>query len=110
MNILFESSYVISFLVVLSLFKIHFNKLLLLITKCLVNKLELDFEDYDEMLEKINNADSYEAIVEYLKKHDYFGVEYVLPAVEVLTEKEKDSILELGGKLKRQASNINKTM
>lgn len=68
------------------------------------------FPTYDEMLEKINNADSYEAIVEYLKKYDYFGVEYVLPAVEVLTEKEKDSILELGGKLKRQASNINKTM
>ena len=50
------------------------------------------------MVDTLNNADSWEAAVAYLRQHNFFGVEYVLPEVQVLTATEKDAILVMAGK------------
>ena len=53
---------------------------------------------YDEMVDKLNNADSWEDAVNYLKKNQFLGVEHVLPEVQVLTNPEKAAILKMAGK------------
>ena len=51
------------------------------------------FPSYDEMVDMLNNADSYEEIISILDKYNYCGVRAVLPAVMVLTDEEKRAIL-----------------
>lgn len=58
----------------------------------------LTFPIYEKMLDKINNANSVGEIVDYLKKYDFVGVEYLMPEIMVLTESEKDEILKMAGK------------
>ena len=53
---------------------------------------------YEEMVSALNNADSWEDAVAYVQAQDFLGVEHVLPAVQVLTQPEKDAILKMAGK------------
>ena len=52
---------------------------------------------YDEMVAKLNNADSWEDAINYLEANHFLGVEHVLPAVQVFTKPEKASILKMAG-------------
>lgn len=58
----------------------------------------VDFPTYDQMVDMLNNASSYEEILAILQKYNYCGVEHLLPEVVVLTEEEKTSILQLANK------------
>ncbi len=51
---------------------------------------------YQKMLDTINNANSLEAIIDYIKGKYFAGIEYVLPAAQVLTNNEKTKILKAG--------------
>ena len=67
--------------------------------KAILDKQDfVTFPIFDEMLEKINNANSITEIIDYLKKYDFVGVEYLLPEVVVLTKQEKEEILRMAGK------------
>jgi len=57
---------------------------------------------FEEMVDTLNNANSLEEALAYLKKNDFLGVEYLLPEVQVLTSSEKNSILALAGKQTQQ--------
>lgn len=59
---------------------------------------------FEEMVDTLNNADSLEDALAYLKKNDFLGVEYLLPEVQVLTSAEKNSILAIVGKQPQQTS------
>lgn len=50
--------------------------------------------EYNEVVYRVNNAGSIEEIMGILGSMDYYGVEYILPEVSVLTEKEKKDILD----------------
>ena len=52
---------------------------------------------YEEIVSRLNNAESWEDVVAYLQAQDFLGVEHVLPAVQVLTQPEKDAILKMAG-------------
>ncbi|MBQ7973920.1 MAG: hypothetical protein IJ295_03140 [Clostridia bacterium] len=53
---------------------------------------------FEEMVNTLNYTKSFEEAVAYLKQNDFFGVEYVLPEVSVLTPAEKNSLLVMAGK------------
>ncbi|MBR4418506.1 MAG: hypothetical protein IKT33_00715 [Clostridia bacterium] len=59
---------------------------------------------FEEMVDTLNNANSLEDAIAYLKKNDFLGVEYLLPEVQVLTSTEKNSILAMAGKQTQQTS------
>ena len=52
---------------------------------------------YEEMISTLNNADSWKEVLAYCQTNDFLGVEYVLPAVQVLTQAEKNIILKMAG-------------
>jgi len=52
---------------------------------------------YQEMIDTLNNADSWETVITYLQNNNFFGIEHVLPEVQVLTQPEKASILKMAG-------------
>lgn len=54
---------------------------------------EVEFPSYDDMVDMLNDADSLEEAIAMLERYNYCGVEAVLPAVEVLIEEEKKSII-----------------
>ena len=54
---------------------------------------EIEFPSYDDMVCMLNEADSLEEAIAMLERYNYCGAEAVLPAVEVLTDEEKRSIL-----------------
>ena len=58
----------------------------------------VSFPTFDEMLENINNCNSLGDAVNYMKKYNFVGIEYILPEVVVLTEQEKEDILRYAGK------------
>ena len=53
---------------------------------------------YEEMIDTLNNVDSWETAITYLQNNNFFGVEHVLPAVQVLTQAEKETILKMADK------------
>ena len=53
----------------------------------------IEFPSYDDMVEMLNNADSIEEAIAMLERYNYCGVDAVLPAVMVLTDEEKKSII-----------------
>lgn len=57
----------------------------------------LAIPSYEEMVHKLNHANSLAEAVAYLKDNDFLGVEHVLPAVQVLTQAEKEHILAMAG-------------
>ena len=52
------------------------------------------------MINTINNTSSLETIIDYIKEKYFAGIEYILPAVQVLTKNEKKDILKMAGKNK----------
>ncbi len=59
---------------------------------------------FEEMVDTLNNANSLEDAIAYLKQNDFLGVEYLLPEVQVLTSPEKNSILAMAGKQTQQTA------
>lgn len=55
----------------------------------------LQMPNFEELVETLNNADSFEEIVEKYAKYGFCGVKYVLPEVLVLNDKEKSQILDI---------------
>lgn len=56
-------------------------------------KKMVQFDTYDQMIDKINNTDSYEEIVEYLRRHNFVGVRQLMQENLVLTDAERGRIL-----------------
>ena len=53
---------------------------------------------FETMVNTLNHVNSWEEALAYLQEHNFFGVEYVLPEVQVLTATEKDALLVMAGK------------
>ncbi len=51
-------------------------------------------QNYSDVVYRVSSAGSIEEVMEILGSMDYYGVEYILPEVDVLTEKEKKDILD----------------
>ena len=58
----------------------------------------IKFPTFEEMVSSVNNLNSFEEIYDYFKPYNFVGIEYILPEVFVLTDTEKESLLQMAGK------------
>lgn len=56
---------------------------------------EINILKFDEMVDLLNSAESYEDAISRYSKYGFCGAKYVLPEVLVLTDEEKDKIMEM---------------
>lgn len=56
---------------------------------------EIHILKFDEMVDLLNSAESFEDAISKYSKYGFCGAKYVLPEVLVLTDEEKDKIMEM---------------
>lgn len=61
---------------------------------------------FDEVKWEASNASSVEEVMDVFAKYNYFGVEYILPEIVVLTEEEKEEILHRCGEFREEMNRV----
>lgn len=62
--------------------------------------------DFEEVKWKVSNASSIEEMIEIFAENNYYGVEYIVPEIVVLTEEEKKEVLRRCEELREEMNGV----